>query len=219
MFPPSPPPTRVPFTWSRFFCQATGLAVIMLCSLAGYLTVLKSRGHDAQFVTYTAWDDLFPYQPQWVWIYLFPYLVGPVVIGFLQPATFRWFVGRGLVVVGLTLLFFLLVPTQTAPRPQHHLGDGLTGRLYQWMIEIDEPPANAAPSLHVSLTCLLAFALIRDFRSFWPITVAAVLLVWVATLLTRQHHLVDVVSGAMLTSAVVWGWPSQPDRTGDKMTG
>jgi hypothetical protein len=196
------------FTWGRFFRQALGLAAIMICSLGGYLIVLKWRGAQARFITYTSWDDWFPYQPAWVWVYLLPYLVGPVLLGLVRPATFRWYVSRGLVVVLLSLLFFIMVPTQVAPRPsQHALEPGLTAWIYDNMVAIDEPPANAAPSLHVSLTCLLGLALFRDFPKWWPATALGVGLVWLATLLTRQHHLIDIFTGFLLAVTVAILWP------------
>ncbi|MBI3409791.1 MAG: phosphatase PAP2 family protein [Planctomycetes bacterium] len=195
---------RPPLTWRRFLGQALGLAALMCVSLGGYLVVLKWRGWDAQIVTYTSWDDFIPYQPAWVWVYLIPYVIGPVAIGLIRPATFRWYVSRGLIVVGITLLIFIVIPTQTAKRPPEHGLSGLTAQLYEMMIAVDEPPANAAPSLHVSLTCLLALALIRDFPRWWPMTFGGVGLVWVATLFTRQHHLLDIVTGAALALVVAF---------------
>jgi membrane-associated phospholipid phosphatase len=187
--------------------QVVLLAVIMFSSLGLYLVVLKWRGGAARIITYTRWDDLVPFQPAWVWVYLLPYLIGPLTIAFLTWDTCRWFISRGLVVIGLTLLVFIVLPTQTAPRPSaDHLG-GLTGMLYHQMTEIDEPPANAAPSLHVSLTFLLALALLRDWPRWWPLVVVGVGLVWWSTLATRQHHLIDVATGVLLTSAVVLLWP------------
>ena len=50
----------------------------------------------------------------------------------------------------------------------------------------------------MSLTFLLALALLRDFPRWWPITVGSVVLVWLATLFTRQHHLIDVLTGILL---------------------
>jgi membrane-associated phospholipid phosphatase len=203
----------MPFTWGRFFRQALGLAVLMMSSLGGYLVVLKWRGGDARLCTHTAWDDWFPFEPSWVWVYLLPYLVGPAAIGFVSPATFRWYVKRGLVVVGLSLLIFILVPTQIAERQSLEVLDsGITSLLYNQMVAIDEPPANAAPSLHVSLTFLLALALGKDFPKWRPVTALAVALVWLATLFTRQHHLIDVASGILLAAGVVWLWPARsPD--------
>jgi membrane-associated phospholipid phosphatase len=139
---------------------------------------------------------------------LLPYLVGPVVVGLLSRTTCWWFVSRGLTVLGLTLLVFIVLPTRTAPRLKAiDLGDGLTAQLYQNMVEIDEPPANAAPSLHVSLTLLLAWALARDFPRWWPVSFGAAGLVWLSTLMTRQHHLIDVVTGIALSTTVVLAWP------------
>jgi hypothetical protein len=183
--------------------QALFLAVLTISSLGLYLLVLKWRGPEAVFITYIAWDDWFPFRPEWVWVYLIPYLIGPALFVLLSPQTFRWFVPRGLLIVGLTLVTFVLCPTQTAQRPQAALGDGLTGWLYHLMVEVDEPPANAAPSLHISLTCLLALALVRDFPRWWPVWLGGIGLVWLSTLLTRQHHLIDLVTGVLLAAAVV----------------
>ncbi|MCI0641185.1 MAG: phosphatase PAP2 family protein [Gemmataceae bacterium] len=196
-----------PFTLARFVRQSLTLAAIMIAALTGYLVVLKTRGWHPVFVTWTPWDDFFPYQPVWVWVYLIPYLIGPPIIGLMSSANFRWYVQRGLVTVVVTLLIFVAMPTHTAPRPHSHDLTGPTAALYDWMIAIDDPPANAAPSLHVSLTCLLALALLRDFPRWWPVTTAGVILVWLATLFTRQHHLIDVATGVLLALVVAYALP------------
>ncbi|MFO0965290.1 MAG: phosphatase PAP2 family protein [Gemmataceae bacterium] len=195
-------------TWRRVLRQGIILAIIMFSALGCYLIVLKWRGDAAQYITWTPWDELIPFQPAWVWVYLLPYGIAPIVIGFLTPATFWWFIRRGLVVIVITIAIFIVLPTQTATRPAHTLSPGLTAWMYEEMVKIDEPPANAAPSLHVSLTCLLALALLCDFPRYWPLSVGCVLLVWAATLFTRQHHLIDVATGASLAVAVslIMGW-------------
>jgi membrane-associated phospholipid phosphatase len=196
--------------------QAAVLAVIMFSSLGLYLLVLRWRGAAARWQTYTSWDDLVPFRPEWVWVYLLPYLIGPVAMGLVSRTTFRWFVARGLTVIGLSLLIFIIWPTQTAARPPLPSGaDGLTYDLYREMAAADEPPANAAPSLHVSLTLLVAWALVRDFPRWWPVTAFAIGLVWLSTLFTRQHHLIDVVTGALLCCLVVLGWGLLSKRRGE----
>lgn len=201
-------PTEPALTWARFLRQALVLAIIMTCSLGCYLAVLKWRGADARFITHTAWDEWFAFQPAWVWAYLLPYVIGPVLLGIVRAATFRWYVTRALLVAALSLLIFIAVPTQTAPRPpEHGLGTGITARMYENMVAVDEPPANAAPSLHVSLTFLLGLALFRDFPKWWPLTALGIVLVWLATLFTRQHHLIDVATGILLASLVALLWP------------
>ena len=59
-------------------------------------------------------DDWLPFRPEWVWVYLLPYLIGPVAVGLLTRETFAWFVRRGLVVgVAVSLLIFIAMPTRT----------------------------------------------------------------------------------------------------------
>src|SRR5207237_7851559 len=116
--------------------------------------------------------------------------------------TFWWFIRRALTVVLLSLVIFAVLPSQTVWPPLEGLGDGWTGAVYRNMIDIDEPPANAAPSLHVSLTCLLVWAVVRDFPRWWVLAIATGLAVCLATLFTHQHHLIDVATGALLAGSV-----------------
>jgi len=190
--------------------QALVTAAIMALSFGSYLAVLKLRGPAAAVTTQTAWDREIPFWPGWTWVYLSPYLIGPPLLGFLSRATFRWFVVRGLVAVAVSILIFALLPTQTV-RPSQaatdDLGDGPTARLYRSMVAIDDPPANAAPSLHVSLSCLLAWALVRDFPRWWPVSLGGIGLIWLATLFTWQHHLIDVGAGIALAGLLALPWP------------
>jgi hypothetical protein len=187
----------------------------MLGSLALYLTVLWWRGPSAVLETQMAWDKHIPFHVGWVWIYLIPYLLGPAIAALLSPETFAWYIRRGLIVVAVSLLIFILVPTKTVrPSPElvEGLGDGLTAMLYRNMTAIDGPAANAAPSLHVSLTCLLAWAVTRDYRCGWPLWFAGAVVVWAATLFTWQHHLIDVATGVLLATLVAFLPPRRPHR-------
>jgi membrane-associated phospholipid phosphatase len=184
--------------------QALILTGIMMSSLGGYLAVLKWRGSAATVVTAIPLDEYFPFWPSWVWVYLFPYLLAPVLTGMLTPVTFWWFIKRGLFIVGVALAIFVIFPTKTSGSHRGSVtGTDLTAALYRNMAEIDDPPANAAPSLHVSLTFLLALALIRDFPRWSWAWMAFVGIVWFSTLVTRQHHLIDVATGVLLAWAVV----------------
>jgi hypothetical protein len=190
-----------PLAWKRRLVQAVGLTTIMLGALGLYLAVLHWRGRHATLTTRLAWDDRIPFWPGWVWVYLIPYLLAPFIAASMSADTCLWYIRRGLLLVFVTLAIFIVLPTRTV-RPSAEavdsLGDGWTARLYRGMIEADEGGGNAAPSLHVSLTCLLACALIRDHARWWPVIVVGVGLVWLATLFTWQHHLLDVATGAGL---------------------
>lgn len=134
------PPRR---TLRRFLFQAATLAFIMLASLSLYLIVLKWRGPAVAAITYTTWDEYIPFRPAWVWIYLIPYAIGPLIVGLLSRDTFAWYIRRGLVLVFVTLAIFVVYPTQTVRPPAEGLGESLTARFYRNMVAIDDPPANA----------------------------------------------------------------------------
>jgi membrane-associated phospholipid phosphatase len=93
-------------------------------------------------------------------------------------------------------IIFLLVPAQLAFPPPTDLG--FFPRLFQWADEINLT-YNLLPSLHVALSvvCVAAFAPQANRGG------RVVLWSWAAaiafsTVLTRQHHLADVVAGAAL---------------------
>jgi membrane-associated phospholipid phosphatase len=178
----------------------------MLSSLGLYLVVLKWRGPAAAWSTQTELDRHIPFVPGWIWVYLFPYLIGPAIAGILTPKTFRWYVVRGSILVAATLLIFVIWPTKTVRPAVADLGTGVTEQLYRHIAEIDDPPANAAPSLHVSLTFLLALAVARDYPRWTWLTMGGAAIVWLATLLTWQHHLIDVVTGAALAGVLAIPW-------------
>jgi len=182
----------------RRILQALLGSAIIVAGLSSYLAVLRWRGPAAAVVTQTAWDRLIPFQPAWLYVYLAPYVAAPVLLGALHCDTFWWFLKRALLVLAISLVIFSVVPTRTVRPPTDELRDGWTAEFYRAMVAVDEPPANAAPSLHVSLTCLLAIALLHDFPRWWAVIIGIIALVWLATLFTWQHHIVDVATGALL---------------------
>jgi membrane-associated phospholipid phosphatase len=110
------------------------------------------------------------------------------------------------VVVLVSLAIFIAVPTRTVRPDTRELGTSLTADVYRNMVAVDGPAANAAPSLHVSLTCLLALGLLADFPRWRVVSVVGIGIIWLSTLLTQQHHLIDVASGVALALAVGLPW-------------
>ena len=180
--------------------QGILLAVVMFSSLGCYLAVLKWRGGAVRQITQTEWDRRIPFVVGWLWVYLVPYLIGPLTATVLRRETFFWYLRRSLLLSVVSLLIFALYPTQTVRPSVVYLGHDFTTEMYRNMVAIDEPPANAAPSLHVSLTCLLAWAVSRDSRRWGVLAFAVSGFVWLATLFTHQHHLIDVGTGVLLAS-------------------
>jgi membrane-associated phospholipid phosphatase len=190
-------PTEPP-SFRQRLTQAVIGTFILVAGLGSYLAVLKWRGPAARIVTQTSWDLSIPFHPGWLWVYVAPYPLAPVILGMMRRSTFHWFIKRALLIVAISLAIFAVVPTQTVRPSIEGFDDGWTVKYYRALMAVDEPPANAAPSLHISLTSLLALALLRDHPRWWPVIICGVALVWLATLFTWQHHLIDVVTGALL---------------------
>src|SRR5207249_7832067 len=64
------------------------LSLFFGTSFALYLTVLRLRGPAVAFRTRISWDAAFPFTPWWVWIYLLPYLLGPLLTILMSRAAF-----------------------------------------------------------------------------------------------------------------------------------
>jgi hypothetical protein len=198
-----------PPAFRRRLTQALLGSAILVGGLASYLAVLRWRGPAAVAYTQTEWDRLIPFQPGWLYIYLAPYALAPVLLALMRREVFAWSLQRALLILALSLIVFAIYPTQTIRPPLDGLDEGWTATFYRNMVAIDEPPANAAPSLHVSLTCLLTIALARNFPRWRPVIVGGVAMVWLATLFTWQHHLIDVATGVLLGLAASIRLPSE----------
>lgn len=92
--------------------------------------------------------------------------------------------------------FFLLMPLQFGfPRPGV---SGWLGSIYQLLYAFDRP-FNLFPSLHITIQIILADIYARHTKGVlrWIIQIWFSL-IGISTLLTHQHHIVDVVGGFIL---------------------
>jgi len=107
-------------------------------------------------------------------------------------------------------LVFLLFPLTTGyPRP---VVEGWSGNLFNFLWSFDRPH-NLVPSLHVVLTSLLwplyARTERRSIRTLIHVWFALIIL---SPLLTWQHHVIDVVSGALLAQLSMFLFPDEKPR-------
>lgn len=143
-----------------------------------------------------AWDRELPAAPAWSVVY------GSLFLAALLPAfiihqqellrrTILAFVRVWLV----SFAFFLAYPTLGPPR--RVAGDGF----FAWALRAiyaSDVRHNCFPSLHVAQCFVAAFACGRVHRGVGAAAVAWACLVGLSTLFTKQHYVLDVVSGALL---------------------
>jgi protein-tyrosine phosphatase/membrane-associated phospholipid phosphatase len=183
------------------------LLFLVVYSTTNWLT--SQRGDVGTW--YYEWERFIPFVP----LFIVPYMsidLFFIAAPFLcrdrrELGLFARRVSFAIVVAGIC---FLLVPLQLAvDRPA---ADGWLGAVFDWFRALDQPH-NLFPSLHITLRLLLAEHYARHSRRGLKI----VLLVWfslidVSTLLTHQHHVVDIAGGFVLAAICFYLMPEASAR-------
>lgn len=192
---------RLALTWA-IGASACFLGVYFFCNWIASL-------HTAVPGLYVGWELRFPLVP----VMIVPYLSEDVFF-FFSPFVcrdsdeMRRHGVRLLLAVLIAAVFFLLFPLHIGwPREPV---SGANGLLFDLLRALDRP-YNLVPSLHLALLVLLWIVYSRRTHGVLRIAVQVwLLLIGVSTVLTRQHHLVDVVTGLMLGALCLY---LVPDRS------
>lgn len=117
---------------------------------------------------------------------------------FHEKACLQLFARRVTAAILSAGIFFLVLPLRFAfSRPAT---DGSLGALFDWFREMDGP-YNLFPSLHAALLLFLADAYARNLRGLSRLAVLGWFgLIGLSPLLTRQHHLIDILGGFALAA-------------------
>ena len=143
-------------------------------------------------------DYAIPLEPAWSVIYLSLFLAAllPVFVVH-QPEMVRRTVNAFLAIWLVAYVFFLAYPT-IGPRPiAKVVGDNFSVWLLQ-CIYASDVRYNCFPSLHVAQCFLAALVCYRIHRGVGAVAGVWAALVGVSTVFTKQHYLLDVISGALL---------------------
>ena len=169
------------------------LLFMVVYSSTNYLTSLRSDVG----TWYYAWERFIPFVP----LMVIPYMsidLFFVAAPFLSrdDRELGTFCRRIVLAILLAGTCFLLMPLKLGvERPQL---EGWIGALFGWFFAMDLP-YNLCPSLHIALRTILAETYARHTRGVWKVASHVWFsLVGLSTLLTYQHHVVDVVGGFLL---------------------
>lgn len=177
-------------------------AGLLICFLAAALYILSNHLalRDAQTLPLLEQDRAIPFWPATVWIYLSGLIYLPVIyrlnrcIVSLNKHLYSFFA-----LICISTVIFVIFPT-TYPRELYPVPSGVDAltlkafALLRWM----DTPRNCAPSLHVSIAFLIAFGFLEDQKAKFPWIVLWAFLLALSTLTTKQHYLIDVLSGVAL---------------------
>jgi len=204
---------RRPWAEAILFSAALSL---MFVFVYGGCNALASRREDLGS-SFFAWELRIPFVPALIVPYMSIDLF--FVASFLLCADrieLRAHARRIAVAILIAGLAFLLFPlTAGYPRPEV---SGWTGSLFEFLWSFDKPH-NLVPSLHVALASLIwpVYARHTPPHSHAPLRWLVhgwFTLIIASPLLTWQHHVLDVATGAMLGQVCMFAIPECRDRSG-----
>ena len=203
---------RSPITWSTVVQAVTRpypvtFPMLLLVSLVPFYLVIAQRAREgAVHAPELALDRLLPVAPSWALIYgaLYAFLIVLPVFVVQQSEMIRRTVWAYITVWSTSYVCFLVYPT-FAPRPEAVAGDGFAAWGLRFLYGAD-PPYNCFPSIHVAHSFVSALACHRVHRSLGVVTLSSASLVAMATLLTKQHYVADVIAGTLLAVAANAVW-------------
>ena len=149
----------------------------------------------------TSLDRMLPFEPQFLVVYFGCYIfwiINYILIARQDKKSVYQFFTADFLSRCICFVFFLAFPT-TNTRPMI-TGRGFWDQAAQWLYSIDAAD-NLFPSIHclVSWFCYIG---IRDRKEIpeWykQVSLGIAVLVFISTLLTKQHVLVDVAGGVLL---------------------
>jgi predicted protein tyrosine phosphatase/membrane-associated phospholipid phosphatase len=212
----SPKPIDRAGLWREALLRTVALSVLFFVVYGGTSWITSRRSHVGTW--YYAWEQFIPFV-QWMVI---PYMSIDL---FFAAAPFlcrdrpelRTLSRRIVVAILAAGICFLVYPLQLGvTRPT---ASGWIGVVWNWFKGMDRP-YNLLPSLHITLRTILADLYVR--RTAGVLRLATHVwfsLIGVSTLLTWQHHVVDVIGGFMLAtfcfyliSDTAWRLPLVPNR-------
>lgn len=152
----------------------------------------------------TSLDFLIPFLAWSVIFYIGTYafwIVGTILcVRYDRNRAFRFFCADAICKL-ISLLFFLFLPT-TNTRPEI-TGSGIFDMLMRLLYAVDTPD-NLFPSMHCSLSwlcCLGMWGEKRIPKAYRIVAVLFTLAIFVSTLTTKQHVIIDVIGGFLLATS------------------
>jgi membrane-associated phospholipid phosphatase len=178
------------------------LVVLLLLFLAYFpLNSLREPIHSLELPV----DNRISLVPAFVFPYLSLYLLLVISLWRFAQAKARIFVITTLAIsldLVISYLVFLFYQTQVE-RPVI-LGSDIPSSILRWVYSIDKP-FNAFPSLHTSLSTLLALLWGRVGSRIQPIIALWAVFIIASTLLTKQHYIADVFGGIAVALVSYYG--------------
>ncbi len=174
---------------------AFGIALIIY-SLANHYPVFPP-----QILPMTVVDQVIPFLPNTVWIYVSEYIYfGVIYLMCKNIVNLNRYLYAFLALQTTSVIIFFVWPT-TYPRDLFPLDaaqiNSITYSVFSYLRTMDAP-TNCCPSLHVSSVYLSSFVFLEEQEEKFPYFFTWGTAIALSTLTTKQHYIIDVVTGLMM---------------------
>lgn len=180
------------------------LAIMLALNLAMAFAYFQINAHSFSRADHSGWlsvglDQIIPFQPSWVFVYVlfYAYLFLPLFF-FAPQRTKQQFIWGYFFVCLVSHTIHLVMPV-ALPRPTLEV-TGFTSWLLNGIYNLDHP-ANTFPSIHVANTTLVTLFYSRHVASNRAVTATLWIITFLiaySTVATRQHFFVDSIAGMVL---------------------
>lgn len=202
--------TRIGRPWMEAILWSAAMSTLFVLVYGG-CNALAAQRVDIGTLFY-AWEMRIPFVPAMIVPYMSSDLLFVVAFVLCRDSIeLRVLTRRILAALLVASAMFLAFPLTTGyPRPEV---SGWTGWLFERLWSFDKPH-NLVPSLHVALASLLWPVYARHTRGAlrWIVHLWFGMLI-ASTLLTWQHHVVDVATGALLGQLCIFAFPEPGERS------
>lgn len=177
--------------------------LLLLTTAILYMYVALNVSQSINHVVKIGVDDLIPRLP----IFVIPYLL--FLPWLYETLIYTWFKNRdfhqlaySFIVINL-IAFFVYLTFQTVVPREIITSNDIFSNILQFVYSNDLPYAGL-PSLHSALSVSIAtYFVIRKSKYSWAAILMAVLIV-ISTLFTKQHFILDAVTGISLGAFATW---------------
>lgn len=175
------------------FCHI--LLFLVVYGLTNYLASTSTSA--TLFIIYHSLELEIPFIPEWFVIYLSIDVMLWLPLFFVPPHRFRrYFVAQACATLIAGAFFYLFpfdcgfIRTIPAEEPWHSL--------LNFFYSLDQPH-NLVPSLHIGYSTVILLFSREGAKDRWYIFLHVwTLAIYASVLLTHQHHVIDIVTGAAL---------------------
>jgi hypothetical protein len=190
--------------------------IVILQTLV-YTTLNQFQWRPSRPLPLTPVDEWFPFWPWTVFPYLLFFLVGfPVALLIQTDRVLYRAIRAYFFCLAMTIPVFVFWPT-LCPRPDlAALPPSWDVTAYRWLIAVDTP-ACSFPSMHVMLPAIVCWTVFAEGRWWAKWYAAALLLLSVTILTTKQHYAWDWLGGLAIAALALWAagsWDRKQPATG-----